>query len=382
MTVTSSINKVEAPGNGVATTFSFSPMAIFETTDIVVTIKTVATGVESAPLTEGVTSSDYSVQAVAGSYPSATGLVGQITYPASGGTPLAATHEMVIRRSLPFVQLTDLQNQSAYFPDVLEAQLDKLLMIDLQQEDRLDGAIHLNTTIPGVNTELDSVTPGGYIRFNAAGDGVEAATLTTTAFAGSNIPAPITPDPTLDSAGAGGDFSREDHVHLIQDLWHKGTDVASAATLSFPSDGNFFDVTGTTTITALPNEAEGRVVKLQFDAALTLTHNATSLILPNGASITTAAGDYAIFHQLDASGNWQCVSFIYDGAGAATAIRGAGEIIYGAITTGRQTRLAQGTDGQYLIQTAGVPAWVSQPYQYARPHLQRCGRNSHLPSPS
>ena len=40
---------------------------------------------------------------------------------------------------------------------------------------------------------------------------------------------------------------------------------------------------------------------MQFSGALTLTHNATSLILPGGASITTAAGDVATWSAL----GWQ-----------------------------------------------------------------------------
>jgi len=45
-----------------------------------------------------------------------------------------------------------------------------------------------------------------------------------------------------------------------------------------------------------------------FTGALTLTHNATSLILPGAASITTAAGDVAVFVS-EGSGNWRCVSY-------------------------------------------------------------------------
>jgi len=47
---------------------------------------------------------------------------------------------------------------------------------------------------------------------------------------------------------------------------------------------------------------------VQFSGALTLTHNATSLILPGGASITTAAGDVAYFVSLG-SGNWRCTGY-------------------------------------------------------------------------
>lgn len=74
----------------------------------------------------------------------------------------------------------------------------------------------------------------------------------------------------------------------------KGADIASASTINLTTaTGNLVDVTGTTTITAvtLPEGAERTV---RFTGILTLT-NGASLILPTGANITTAPGDFAIF---------------------------------------------------------------------------------------
>lgn len=90
----------------------------------------------------------------------------------------------------------------------------------------------------------------------------------------------------------------------------KGTDVTSAATLDLTaSDADqYFDVTGTTTITAIEARTAGREIELKFNDVLTLTHNATSLILPGGANVTTAAGDVARFRSLG-SGNWRCVNY-------------------------------------------------------------------------
>ena len=90
---------------------------------------------------------------------------------------------------------------------------------------------------------------------------------------------------------------------------NKGADIASGATTNIgAATGNFLDVTGTTTITALGTVKAGTRRTVQFDGALTLTHNATSLILPGGANITTAAGDVAEFRSLGA-GNWLCSSY-------------------------------------------------------------------------
>lgn len=86
--------------------------------------------------------------------------------------------------------------------------------------------------------------------------------------------------------------------------------VASAATvdLNAQDTATFLTITGTTTITALGTVSAGIYKWLVFAGALTFTHNGTSLILPTGASITTAAGDVALMLSLG-SGNWRCLSY-------------------------------------------------------------------------
>jgi hypothetical protein len=87
-----------------------------------------------------------------------------------------------------------------------------------------------------------------------------------------------------------------DITHLAsQDQWSKGVDIVSAGTIALLTDGNYWHVTGGTTITSITSPQAGLVFALTFDGALTLTHNATSLILPGGVNITTAAGDTVIF---------------------------------------------------------------------------------------
>jgi hypothetical protein len=93
---------------------------------------------------------------------------------------------------------------------------------------------------------------------------------------------------------------------LFQD---KGVDVASATELLVLTDGNSFDVTGTTTIATIENTADafpvGAIIRLQFDGILTLTHHATNLILVGAANIITAAGDSGEFEKI-AAGDWRC----------------------------------------------------------------------------
>lgn len=84
--------------------------------------------------------------------------------------------------------------------------------------------------------------------------------------------------------------------------------VASAGTADIgPLTSPKVQITGTSTITSL-----GTTVTclryVRFGGALTLTNNATSLILPGNFSITTAAGDTGIFLS-DGSGNYRCYSY-------------------------------------------------------------------------
>lgn len=98
--------------------------------------------------------------------------------------------------------------------------------------------------------------------------------------------------------------------NLIKALEFAGAaSVASATTTDIgAAASNYVSITGTTTITGLGTKVSGAIRWAKFTGALTLTHNATSLILPGGVNITTAAGDTAIFVS-EGSGNWRCLSY-------------------------------------------------------------------------
>ena len=109
---------------------------------------------------------------------------------------------------------------------------------------------------------------------------------------------------TTTEALSGADANRALTPDSLAAFWEKGSDIASAATISI-GEGGYFHVTGTTTITDIDfaTDKAGRAAWLVFDGALTLTHNATSLILPTGANITTAAGDACLVVSEDGSEN-------------------------------------------------------------------------------
>lgn len=86
------------------------------------------------------------------------------------------------------------------------------------------------------------------------------------------------------------------------------TSVASASTCDIGAAASLkVAITGTTTITSFGTAPHAlRFVK--FAGALTLTHNATTLVLPGAANIAVAANDRAIAVS-DASGNWYVVAY-------------------------------------------------------------------------
>jgi hypothetical protein len=132
-------------------------------------------------------------------------------------------------------------------------------------------------------------------------------------------------------------------------------DLASATTTDLSTVGANVRITGTTTITGFGTAPSGVTRKLRFAAALTLTHNATSLILPGAANITTAAGDTAEAISLG-SGNWVLVNFTRAAAGYAGNILLANPVAAANIGINRGTE--QATTSGTAIDFTGIPAGV------------------------
>ena len=100
-----------------------------------------------------------------------------------------------------------------------------------------------------------------------------------------------------------------DNITISGELIQKvGSDVSSASDLDITPAGNFFDITGTTTIATMKSKGVGTQVTLQFDGACQLTHDATNFDLPGGANITTAAGDQFTFYEY-ATADWRCIGY-------------------------------------------------------------------------
>lgn len=151
----------------------------------------------------------------------------------------------------------------------------------------------------------------------------------------------------------GTDSSKGGTPDSIAALWEQGSDIASSGTISV-GEGGYFNVTGTTTITDIDfaTDKAGRKVWLKFAGVLTLTHHSTTLILPTGANITTAAGDTACFIS-EGSDNVRCVA--YNRASGAALVSGS------AFSGAKAKKSANQTTANYTTATAiafdGADEW-------------------------
>lgn len=306
MTLADATPKAQYTGNASTTEFSF-PHKVLAATHIVIKRLVISTNVEST-----VPTSEYSVSGVG----ETAGITVTFT------TAPTTDHKLTILYNVPFEQQADYVSGSGFPADDHETAMDKFAMM-LQQIRELASRVFVVAPSASPSIDLSFPTPeaGKVIGWNSGETGLEnkALTVTDTQYAGTisygteaNLPA---------SPGSGDVYFATDvkitYRCYSAGTWSKvfsgifdgieGADIASASSIDLgAATGNSVTITGTTTITALGTADAGIARKTTFSGALTLTHNASSLILPGGANITTAAGDTACFLSLG-SGNWRCM---------------------------------------------------------------------------
>jgi hypothetical protein len=190
------------------------------------------------------------------------------------------------------------------------------------------------------------------------------------------------PDGAVDVPSSIDDYQRA-HAAFIAQLY-AGT--VAAPTVIVPSAtttdigaaaSENVDISGTATITGFGIVAEGINRKGRFTGVLTLTHNATSLILPGNANITTANNDRYEARSLG-GGNWIVTKYVYANGNVISATKattattattathlagGSGGTIPYQTASGATAMLANGTAGQVLKSngTTLAPSWVNPP---------------------
>ncbi len=222
---------------------------------------------------------------------------------------------------------------------LVEADLDdnatQMLYMSQESLDVANASITLNT---------NDIFDAGSVRITALGaptadsDAVTKTYADAISAAAGNVPTPSNPGDdnktltasggtfawntlALTGGGTGGVNASQARTNLVvpgtaientfteTQIWFKGTDAVSDATQDI-GPGNYFFFIGATPTTAIYTVGIGVVLKFHFDAALTLTHHATDLILPGGVNILTSAGDEAEFIEF-ASGDWRMLNYQY-----------------------------------------------------------------------
>ena len=97
--------------------------------------------------------------------------------------------------------------------------------------------------------------------------------------------------------------------------------LASASTVDLGSaPAHTVQITGTTTISSFGSSASilAPYYLIRFSGAMQLTYNATSMVLPGNATITTALGDSAMAQYLG-NGNWRVAFYQYSQSASSSA---------------------------------------------------------------
>ena len=314
MTVANTTNSVRAAGNGSTTAFDFA-FPIYNTTDLKVYKILNSTGVRTLQTI----TTDYTVSI---STSAEGGTVTYVTAPSS-------LQDSFIERDLPYTQATNIPAVGGIREEQLENSLDKLCILVLQ----LLKKAQLSLKFVSSSTQVDQVVPepsaGKVLGWDSAGVALENKTLAYTA---GTFPGTFTGGADASKAASPGanDLYIATDTGRVYACYTAGTwtditglstavDIASATTCAIGAIvGQYVRITGTTTITGLGTIADGTLKYVRFAGALTLTHNATSLILPGAANITTAAGDVAVMVS-EGSGNWRCLHY-QKASGVAVAV--------------------------------------------------------------
>lgn len=213
MTVQTQVSKVTANGNGVATSFSFSPIVIFKSGDIQVT-KRSSTGVETL-LVEGTGAANYTV--VVAAYPG----TGSVTYPSTGATRLATGETITIKRVLTYEQNTDLENQGPYNAETQETALDRLTMYLIQVQETLDRSLKFPVSDPA--SALGEI-PNSVARANGV-QTYDAAGKPTISAGIASVPVSAFWSPVLDDTSLSASLASLGFSASIQDFLLNVTDT-------------------------------------------------------------------------------------------------------------------------------------------------------------
>lgn len=147
----------------------------------------------------------------------------------------------------------------------------------------------------------------------------------------------------------------------VAGLWNRGDNITpSGGTVTLPAGGGGVFNIAAGNFSAISTAVGGRTLIFVFGGSSTITHHATSMILPGGANLTSEAGDCACFVNeaaTDASGtNWRCVWYQRDSTTLAPPVN------YAATQAEQETgssNLRWVTPGRQHFHDSAVKAWMA-----------------------
>ena len=284
-------------GNGAAVAYPFT-FYVISSAHLVVTV-------------DGVVQSLGTNYTIAGLRSPTGGTVTFVVAPGAGSA-------VRLRRVMPYSRTIDYQDAGDLLAQTLDDDIDGTVMLLQQLEYQAQFFLRNADTLTGVSALMPSPQALKLLRWNSAGNALENTDVaglipgfvTVTSFA-QGLLDDVSQSEAQATLGVTGSADTAKLTSAANTFTRTQTfgraTIASATTLTL-GDGNVFDVTGTTGITAISSKGTGTVVVLRFAAALTIAHSA-SLVLPNAVGITTQAGDVATFIEA-AGGVWQCASYL------------------------------------------------------------------------
>lgn len=156
MTISTQTNIVTYTGDGIATNFPFT-FPVYDEDHFAIYRMVIATGV----IDKTYNTSEYTANGIGDENGGSIDII---------GTPVAATHKLIISREVPYDQLLDVENEGGFYPDNVERQLDLIEMQIQQLRERV------NRSVKGFigETFVDLPGPGGrantFIGFDGSGN--------------------------------------------------------------------------------------------------------------------------------------------------------------------------------------------------------------------
>lgn len=263
MSITNPLNKKTYTLDGATTVFAYD-FFIYADSEMTATVTNKTTGAITATLVLNV---DFTVSGAGNTNFGNVTLIGNL---------YDSDEDLVLLRVIPFTQELAFKDNIRTPQATWSEGYDRAVMLSQQLKEEVDRSIKVNigaTVTPVLPSPVDNnalVWDGvdGTIKNSpydtTALDASVAAAAASAASASSSSSSASTSETNASASEAAAAAS-------AATFGVKGSDVASASSITLGSDGDYFDITGTTDITSITIKAAGKVVRLQFDGILTVT---------------------------------------------------------------------------------------------------------------